>query len=104
MAEKTISVPADSVVVLLHPYRCDYDGGPTNSERADWVAPLVDGFLENHYGPGGEETETVVRDIVTNLCHLLHQDMDLDEVLQQVRWAVGMFEEEVADEVDDDGE
>ena len=50
----------------------------TNSDRADCARAAVEGYINTEkYGlPAGEDTATIVRDLITDLLHLYEREAD----------------------------
>lgn len=81
------------------------DSTPTNADRAEWARLAVDAFE----GPGGpfhvpgtEDLQTVIKDLMTNLCHLARRECGVTDVQHFVTMAANMHDIEFAE--DDDGD
>lgn len=65
--------------------------GNKNETRADWAQIALDAFAEQ-VGAENEPTETNIRDLITDLCHLAdRKGLDMDALIEAGR---GMYGEE----------
>ena len=100
--EEMIRRFGDSIALRIRNTKPETPGQPTNYERAEFARLALDLFSLAVYGdPEGEDVQTRVKDLATDLCHLLQQDADLDplEVGGVMDSAYQMYREEESEDI-----
>ena len=70
---------------------------PDNDDRADWAQEALDLFARTtRMDTAGEEPETIIQDLITDLLHLADREgIDIDTLISNAK---GTYEEEVMEE------